>query len=430
MLPGSVFLSMKDESFWTRSQSLPAYPAMEKNTVADVVIIGAGLTGLLSAYLIAQTGRRVVILEKDRIASGATGVTTAFLTQIIDTDVLDLITIRGAEEAQEILMSHADAIDLIENIAETENIRCDFERCTDYIYAADEDQLKSILAEFEAMDRIGLQVSFVREPLPHIASLGAIAVGNQAKFNPMKFIAGLLPALERLDVAIFEQTEAVDLDLDGDRQAVVRTLQGLEVTSNWIISAAYEPFGQPLGLFFKKGMYVSYVIEAEIPKSSIEYAIYEDADNPYHYFRAEKGSKTDTLIIGGEDHRKDIPVDADKNFAALEEYMKKTFPGLKPKIRNRWSGPILEPADGLPLIGPYKDPRVLYASGFSGNGMTYAGIAAIIFRDIVENVIPSTYGIYRADRSLSGRSLYRKAIDYGQELIRGAGKNIWRRKRK
>jgi glycine/D-amino acid oxidase-like deaminating enzyme len=421
---------MKTESYWSQSSTLPAYPAMEKNIVADVVIIGGGITGLLSAYLIAQAGRRVVILEKDKIGGGATHLTTGFLTQIIDTDLTDLVTIHGEKGTRAILKSHAEAIDLIEEIAATERIDCDFKRCSNYIYASSAKEFEGLTAEYEEMKRLGLPVTLVNAPLPHLRTLGYVELAEQAKFHPMKFMAGLLPVLDRLGVVIFEQTEALSLTEENPRHLSVQTVSGLEVSVMWAISATYQPFGQPLGLFFKKGMYESYVIEAEIPAGVIPQGIYEDMQNPYHYFRIEAEKGHDAIIIGGEDHRQDVPVDAEKNFAALRKYLDHILIGVSPIVRRRWSGPILEPADGLPLIGPYKDPHLLFATGFSGNGMTYAGTAALIFRDMILGKQHYAYSLYRADRSFKAKSLYRKAIDYGEELIRGAGRNVWRKKDK
>jgi glycine/D-amino acid oxidase-like deaminating enzyme len=200
------------------------------------------------------------------------------------------------------------------------------------------------------------------------------------------------------------------------------------VKAEWVISATYEPFGQPVGLYFKKGMYESYVFELEIPKDKIPEGIYEDMENPYHYFRIDKKGEYDRMIIGGEDHRQDIPVDDEKNFNALEEYVQETFPELEYKIIHKWDGPILEPSDGLAFIGCHKNPRVLYAFGFSGNGMTYGGIASSIFKDTIMGNGNPYSDIYRANRLLGIKPLITKGKDYTGELIGGALKNVFKSK--
>src|SRR5690606_27255689 len=144
-----------------------------------------------------------------------------------------------------------------------------------------------------------------------------------------------------------------------------------EVSTLWAVSATYQPFGQPAGLFFKKGMYVSYVLELQIPKDALKEGIYEDTQNPYHYFRVDSGSRHERMIVGGEDHLSEIPINTHKPLLVLRDYVRAHFGHLKYKIVREWSGPILEPVDGKAFIGKHKHPRVLYAFGFSGNGMTY-----------------------------------------------------------
>jgi glycine/D-amino acid oxidase-like deaminating enzyme len=129
------------------------------------------------------------------------------------------------------------------------------------------------------------------------------------------------------------------------------------------------------------------------------------------------------MTIGGEDHRNDIPVKSEKNFKALEDYLKCIIPHVKYKKKSRWSGPILEPVDGLAYIGALQDKKIMYAFGFSGNGMTYAAISAQIFTDAVMKRKNRFAELYRADRIPSLKLLATKGRDYGRELIHGAVRN-------
>jgi glycine/D-amino acid oxidase-like deaminating enzyme len=122
-------------------------------------------------------------------------------------------------------------------------------------------------------------------------------------------------------------------------------------------------------------MYKSYVYEVRIPRGLIKEGTYEDCNNPYHYFRVDRQAKYDRMIIGGEDNRKEIAVDDRKNFKALEEYLTELLKGKRYTIVRKWTGPILEPSDGLALIGKFRSVQLI-ATAFSGNGMTYSGIAA------------------------------------------------------
>lgn len=419
---------MKTPTLWVTTAQLPTYPELTKDAKAEIAIIGAGLTGILSAYLLAKEGKKVTLLEKNTVAEGATHLTTAFLTQIIDTDMQDLIDTFGLDKAKEIVRSHGDAIDLIEEIRRTEDIECDFKRSSNFIYAYTEDEFGTLLKEFEALNQLGIKAHISGDPLPGFKNFGYIEVYNQAKFHPLKFLRGLLHVLREYDVQIYEKTEAQDIK-ESTMTIVTKTRK--KVQAEWILATTYEPFGQPMGLFFKKGMYTSYVLEAHIPQHMIREGIYEDTKNPYHYFRIDPAPTFDTLMIGGEDHRSDIPVDPEKNFDALEEYLRDLLDDREYSVANRWDGPILEPSDGLAFIGPHKHKNIMYAFGFSGNGMTYAGITAVIFRDLIKGKKNSLHdNIFRTARVLGPKALLTKAIDYGGEFIHGAAKNVFRSKKK
>jgi glycine/D-amino acid oxidase-like deaminating enzyme len=413
---------MKTPTLWVTTAQLPTYPALSKDIKAEVAIVGGGLTGLLSAYVLGKAGKKVAVIEKETIAEGATHLTTAFLTASLDTDPSKLIETFGVEHARKIVTSHMTAIDFIESIITEEQIDCDFMRCPNYIYAHKDEEFGTLLGEFDSVKQLGITANISGDPLHGFRNYGYIEMANQAKFHPLKFLRGLLHAMKKYDVQIFEKTEAKDIK---ESTQTVITKDKKKIQAEWILATTYEPFGQPLGLFFKKGMYQTYILEAHIPQNTIREGTYEDTMNPYHYFRIDPAPTYDTVIIGGEDHRTDIPIDTERCFEDLEEYLRDILDDREYTVTNRWDGPILEPSDGLALIGPHKHPNIMYAFGFSGNGMTYAGISALIFKDLIVNKKETElYDMYRASRILGARSLFTKAIDYGGEFVHGAAKKV------
>ncbi len=418
---------MKTNTSWVADIKEREYPSLVTDMEVDVAIIGAGITGVLTAYMLAKEGKKVAIIEKERIGEGVTHLTTAFLTQIIDTDLRDLISIYGEEKAKRIVDSHMEAINLIEKIAKDEEIDSYFMRCSDYMYINDEKQFSDLREEYVAVNKLGIDARISEKRMLGFKNYGYIEVKNQAKFHPMRFVTELMEKASELGVGIFEQTEAAEI-IESPSLSI-KTKNGNTLKAKWIIGATYNPFRQPLGLFFKKGNYTSYILEADIPKNVLQEGIYEDTENPYHYFRVDKmDGPNDGLLIGGEDHRSDVYVNEDKCYAALENYLKETFTDMEYKINKRWKGPILEPTDGLALIGPHKNPNILYAFGFSGNGMTYAGVSALIFKDLVNGKPSELHEIYKASRVLDPKSLLYKARDYGSELVHGAIKNTFSQK--
>ncbi len=423
----------KQDTSWESSRSIQAFPKLEKNIETDVVIVGGGMAGLLSAYVLAKAGKKVVLLEKERLASGVTLRTTAFLTQIIDTDAEDVCRMLGVKKAKTMYASHMSGSALIERIAREEKIDCDFKRISNYIIAKTKDEAEGLEDELDVLKALGLSVVFERNKSGNIKNTAVLEVKDQAKFNPLLFLSGLVPILVSLGVSIYENTEVESLNAEdlaagggGSTSGLVIAKAGEHgVRAKWSVTATYQPFNNPAGVFLKKGMYISYVYEIEVPKGNYAEGTYEDMKNPYHYFRVDSASDNqhDRIIVGGEDHRKEIPMDKEKNWQALSDYCDKTFGKDTYKIIRRWDGPMLEPSDGFALIGILKKNQII-ATAFSGNGMTYSGISAIMIKDIIEKGKSDWDMLYNPKRYPTFTMLRIKIRDYTGEFLRGALRNM------
>ncbi len=402
------------------------FPQIKGNLETDVVVIGAGITGLLVAYELGKRGKRVVILESDRIGQGATALTTAFITQAIDTPLHQLQQMFGGRKAREIWESHGAAIDLIEEIIRKHKIDCGFMRASSMIFAADKKQIEDVQEDYRLAKKLGFPVVLRdREDLP-FSNFGILELKNQAKFYAAEFIAGLTKVLVDRGVQIFEKSEVVKIS-GTEKLPVVETRSG-SASAFDVVIATYDPFGNPKKTVFKKGMYVSYVFKVQIPKGYLPEQMYLDNDNPYYYFRVDglgDGSEYDHMIIGGEDHRKELRMDPKKNFASLEKYLGRIVPKSSYKILTKWTGPILESSDGLALIGRLKPHRYV-ACAFSGNGMTYAPISALIIADMIEGKKNPWVKLYDPTRIPSLKQLYKKGSDYVMEFVHGALENWWK----
>ncbi len=416
------------ETTWKADVKMPAFPKLTGMRSADVCIIGAGLTGVLTAYHLAQMGKKVIVLEKEKVGAGATGVTTGFLTQAIDTDIQDLVEMLGEKDAKIVLDSHGKATDIIETIVKEERIDCEFVRCDNTLYAVSEQEAEGLREQYEAAKKLGADVEFVEHPSMGFDAVAALIFHNQAKYHAMKFLAGAALAAKKAGVEIYANSEVVDIDRG--EPFTVKTKTG-SVTADWAISASYQPFNQPAGLFLKKAMYLSYIYELSIPAGRIQEGMYEDCDNPYHYFRIDPlDKKKDRVIVGGEDHREDVPVDQSKNLQALSSYVAKTFRDIPYKKVREWAGGVLEPIDGLAFIGHYGHDRMLYAFGFSGSGMTYAPIASEILSHMVMGKEHPWKQVYEASRVPGGKALLIKGRDYSEEFFRGAAGNAFTYRKK
>lgn len=414
---------LPEQPVWDEGVAWPSLSPLQGSITADVVVIGGGLTGLLAAYLVGQGGRRVVVLEKNnQLGHGATGVTTAFLVQYLDTDLHELLAIWGRERARAIIAAHGSAIDLAEDIVRREHIACDFERCINYSYATEESDQAGLRREQAAGEKLGLPLAYKTSGLP-FAHHGFLELPRQAKFHPLRYMAALANIITERGGRIYTGTAAEAIARAGDDVVVTAGLH--TVRAGHAIVATYAPFDQKL--FFKKSFYTSYVLCANLPRGAVPAGLYDDMANPYHYWRVDQGDQHDRLIFGGADHRSDIPVKKEKNWQALAEELQRVFAGIPYELHTRWHGPILETVDGLAYIGPAGDERILYATGFSGNGMTYSHIAARIMSDTIEQKSNPWQPLFAARRLPTLKALFYKGQDYTGELLGGAVRNSLRR---
>lgn len=396
-----------------------SYPRLTQDLHADVVIVGAGLAGIFNAYILAKAGLKVVVLEKnDKILQNATMRTTAFITKIIDTSFLELTQLFGTDQAKLIWESGQDAINFIADIIKKENIDCEFKFVPAYTYAKDKKEFEGLLQEHKAIQEAGFEATLSEDGNKlDFRNSGFLQIPNQAQFHPLKFAQRLAELAESVGAKIFTNSEA--LTIDGQ---TVKT-KTAQVQAKDILISTYKPLIQE-GTHFKKGMYISYVYELEITHGYISEGMYFDMHNPYHYFRIDNYGTFDRMIIGGEDHRREIKINPGKNFNALEKYIKTVLGSNTYKITRKWSGHILEPSDGLALIGEIR-PHTFVATAFSGNGMTYSAISTMIISDLILNQKNVYAKVYTAKRNPTMKQLFIKGSDYIQMFFGGAVKNFF-----
>ncbi|MBX4188098.1 MAG: FAD-binding oxidoreductase [Candidatus Doudnabacteria bacterium] len=417
-----------EQPTWKSFSKNVSFPSLKGEGAAEVIVIGGGLAGILTAYSLSKSGKDVAVLEMDKVGSGATEYTTAFITQGIDTDLVDLIKMFGSQKAKLVRQSHGEAINFIEDIIRTEKIDCEFVRCSSFIYTISKNGLKDLEKEVATAQELGFRSSINKSKL-NFKNYGIMETKNQAKFHPLKFLYKLASVVSK-NARIYEQSEVIKIERPGGKGDWKVFTKNGSLTAPNVVVATYMPFNNPKQTYFKKGMYASYVFEAKLTKNSISEGIYWDDDNPYNYFRIDsQNGKYDRMIIGGQDHRKEVKMNSEKNYKALEEYMKETFSGLKYEITRRWRGPILEPSDGLALIGETY-PKQYVATAFSGNGMTYSAISAMLLTDLILGKKNVWARIYDPKRVPSLYQLLKKGKDYTGEFFGGAAANILKRTKK
>ena len=395
----------------------PSQPRLQENIRTDVCIIGAGIAGLTTAYLLSQEGRSVVVLDDGRIGGGMTGRTTAHLTNAFDDRYIDVEKLHGEEGARLTARSHTAAIDKVEEIVRKEQIDCEFERVDGFLFASPPDTEELLEEELAATHRAGLlEVEKVaRAPIDSFDTGPALRYPRQGQFHPLEYLSGLTRAIRRDGGKLFEQTHATTIE--GGSNAHVDTSHGPVVSCDVIVVATNTPVNDRVAIHTKQAPYVTYVIGAAIPKESLTRALYWDTLDPYHYIRLQSYTYRDVLIVGGEDHKTGQADDCAERYRRLEQWTRERFPQIG-DIEFRWSGQVMEPADYLAFIGrnPLDSDNVFIATGDSGQGMTHGTIAGILLTDLIQGRKNPWEDVYSPSR------VSLKAIsEYAGENINVAG---------
>ena len=386
-------------SVWAATAGTPTEKPLDKDTNAHVCIIGAGIAGLTTAYLLAREGRDVVVLDDGPIGGGMTARTTAHLTNALDDRFYELERLFGEEGSRLAAQSHTAAIDRVATIVLEEKIDCEFERLDGYLFLPTNGRMKVLEDELPAAHRAGLtQVRRLdRAPLESFDTGPCLHFPRQGQFHPLKYLTGLAKAIERDGGRIFISTHADEIE--GGKHAYVTSTSGYKVRCDSIVVATNSPVNDRMVIHTKQAPYTTYVIGARIPRGSVPNVLLWDAPtdlwDPYHYIRVERGKDADVLIVGGEDHKTGQQHDGAQRWGKLEQWTRNRFPMVE-EIEYRWSGQVMEPVDGLAFIGrnPGDADNVFIATGDSGMGMTHGTIAGMLLSDLIlgrENVWADLY---------------------------------------
>lgn len=375
-------------SVWVATAGTPEEKPLNQNKTADVVVIGAGIAGLTTAYLLGQEGRSVIVLDDGPIGGGMTSRTTAHLTNALDDRFYELERLFGEDGSRLAAQSHTAAIDQVEAIVKKERIDCEFERVDGYLFLPTNGRVKVLDDELPAAHRAGLTEvrRLERAPLEFWDTGPCLHFPRQAQFHPLMYLTGLVRAIERAGGKIYTGTHAEKVE--GGDDARVTTASGYEIKWRDIVVATNTPVNDLVAIHTKQAPYTTYVIGARIPKGSVPSILLWDAPpdlwDPYHYLRVTENDDYDVLVVGGEDHKTGQKHDCAQRWGKLEQWTRNRFPMVE-EIEFRWSGQVMEPFDSLAFIGrnPLDSDNVFIATGDSGMGMTHGTIAGMLLTDLI-----------------------------------------------
>lgn len=390
------------KSIWDESCEFDKREELKGDIKTDILIIGAGITGILIGYFLKQNGREVVLIDKSEIARGNTRNTTAKITSQHDLIYNKLIQEFGEEKAKQYARANELAIRKYREIIKERKIECDFEELPAYIYSLnDTDLLKK---EVDAARHLGIDAEYVEKVDLPLEVKGAVKFNNQGQFNPLKFLKDISKEL-----TIYENTKAIKIE-----ENLVSTDKGNIVANHIVIATHYPIINAPGYYFMKMHQERSYVIALENADNNIK-GMYIDYEKQGYSFRNYKG----LLLLGGISQRTGEN-ESGGSYDKLRNIAKDLYPNSREKCH--WSAQDCMTIDGMPYIGKYADstPNIYVATGFNKWGMTSSMVSAMIISDLIlekDNDFSEIFSPKRFDLSLSINNIANDLVKTAKNFI-------------
>ena len=392
------------EAIWTLGgHDVAEHPPLTESTEADVVVVGAGITGLTTALALAEAGQRVMVLEAAKVGGGVTGGSTGNLYATLASGQAPLRRKWGDQVAAEVARARGEAISHIESLISRYGIDCDFQRQPAYrlMTEAPQQAQHDLNDELDALISAGLVVEMSDGPELPFESWG-LRIANQAQFNPLHYVQGLANRLLGEGVVIHQHSPVREID---PKQGLVRT-DTATVSAKHIVQATHTPKGISL---VQAGMLVSreYAVCARLKSGSYPEGIIWVLD-PFHSLRSYRHGNDHYLMVIGEKHK--TGEHQGDHYQLLRAYLEKHFD--IDLFTHQWSAQQYSSPDGLPYIGRMHGHDNLHmATGFAADGLVWGTLAGMIIADEIlgnDNPWQARFG---ARRITPGKS----ALQYAKE---------------
>jgi len=391
-------------SIWRETVQLPEWPVLTGEIETEAVVIGGGMAGVLTAYLLQMKGIDCVLLEANRVGGGVTEGTTAKITAQHGICYDTMTRQFGKELAGQYARANLEAIAFYAQIIADQQIDCDFQRVAAHLYTAKPD--KALERECKAAQALGLPAQMVDMSELPFPVWGALRFEDQAMFHPLKFLAHIAAKCR-----IYEKSRVLEIE-DG----AVTTEQG-RVRAKHVVVATHFPFlNRPGYYFMRMHQDRSYVI-------ALEHA--GDLRDAHLGIDGRKLSIRrwgNLTLLGGGGHRTGENESGGK-YDGLRRAAREYWPGSREVCR--WSAQDCVTHDHIPYIGKYgADTKGLYvAAGFRKWGMTGSMAAATVLSDLIAEREP-IYTVFSPQRPQVAPSV-KGFMEDGAESVAGLAKQIF-----
>ncbi|RYZ99635.1 MAG: FAD-dependent oxidoreductase [Sphingobacteriaceae bacterium] len=349
------------------------------DNVYDVLVIGAGITGITTALLLQQQGKSVVLAEAKSIGYGTTGGTSAHLNNFFDATYPEVDSDFGEDASKLLAKAGNEAIDMIAGFVKKYSIDCDHEYKDAYLFAQNDDETKELDEILASSKKAGITVSEAKQNGVTVPFQKSILFKGQGQFHPLKYISKLAEEFVNAGGVILENTFICDTKKEDNVHIAISG--DLQIKAFNLIYATHLPPGINV-LNFTCAPYRSYVLSVTLQDDNYPDCLAYDMQEPYHYFRTHIIDGKKHLLVGGEDHKTGHD-DPEKAFESLEVYVRHYYNVAS--VDHKWSSQYYVPADGLPYIGqmPLAADNIYIATGYNGNGMMFGTLAGRILTDMI-----------------------------------------------
>lgn len=407
------------KAVWERAADSSSFLPLSGNPEVDVAIVGAGITGLTTAYHLIKSGKKVAVLEALEVGKGTTGSSTGNLYAPIDERLFSIQKKHDEETMKQVVASRMAAIDVIEQLIAEFSIDCDFKRVPWHLFTShDTGRMRhQVENEYQAAKNAGLEVSsYPPADFPYILD-SITTLAGQAQFNPLSYLKQLAAAISGENCRIFEGTKVLKVE-DHD-PCIVHTNRG-KVTAKHVVMATHTPKGI-YAVHTSMEPYREYALALRLNEKLPDPGIYWHVmENSHYSVRPYAAPGGNYLLVLGQPHKVGEKGNNEENFNRIEQYARKHFE--VGRIEYSWAAQNFKPADNLPYIGTSPtEKNIFIATGFAADGLVYGTLAGMIISDKIngrQNQWAKMYDPSRFTPAASAKKFLKENISVASHLLK------------